>query len=186
MRQIHIEHDVVKGAHRKGFRACVGSGRAALGLRADFQRHLKLVHGECGFQRIRLHGLFHDDMAIYRKAPDGSLDYNWMYADALHDMILDTGMKPFVELGFMPSALASGDQTVFDWRANVTPPASYDAWHELVHRTVKHFTERYGQSEVETWHFEVWNEPNHPAFFTGDMDAYFHLYEAAVRAIKSV
>jgi len=186
VRQIELDYTSVQGPRNTCYRSCVGAGHAALGLRADYQQHLRIVRAECGFERLRFHGLFHEDLAVYRKQPDGSLDYNWQYLDALYDNIVDQGMAPFVELGFMPTVLASGDQTVFDWRANVTPPKSYDAWGELVEQTVRHWVDRYGRSRVGTWLFEVWNEPNHPAFFTGDIEAYFRLYESAALAIKRV
>jgi len=186
VRQISVDVRKTKGQHCKAFRKCVGSGYAYLGLRADYQEHLRTVREECGFEYVRFHGLLHDNMGIYREDRDGRPLYNWQYLDKLYDSILDIGMKPFVELSFMPTALASGTQTVFFWRGNVTPPKSYERFGELVENLVRHLTERYGEKEVKTWYFEVWNEPNHPAFFTGDMKDYFHLYEVAARSIKKV
>lgn len=80
---------------------------------------------------------------------------------------MSIGMKQIVELSFMPSALASGDMTVFHYRANVTPPKDYQQWGELIYKVVSHWVERYGISEVAQWPFEVWNEPNLEAFWTG-------------------
>ncbi len=82
------------------------------------------------------------------------------YIDVLYDFILGLGMKPFVELSFMPQALASGTQTIFWWRGNVTPPKDYDKWGALIGSLVQHFTDRYGKQEVMTLYFEVRNEPN--------------------------
>jgi beta-xylosidase len=87
------------------------------------------------------------------------------------------------ELGFMPSALASGDKTIFWWKGNVTPPKDYKKWGELIRQLTLHFTERYGAAEVKTWYFEVWNEPNlTPWFWTGTQQEYFTLYEYSVAA----
>jgi xylan 1,4-beta-xylosidase len=87
----------------------------------------------------------------------------------------------------MPSALASGDRTIFWWRGNVTPPKDYQRWEDLIRNLVQHFTERYGTDEVKTWYFEIWNEPSlTPYFWTGTQDDYFKLYQHAARAIKSV
>lgn len=180
------------------FEVCVGAGRANEGLRADWQRQLRRVHDECGFRYIRFHGLFCDDMGVYFE-DKGRPVYNWQYIDELFDFILSIGMKPFVELGFMPSALASGSQTIFWYRGNVTPPKDYAKWEAFVAAFVQHCTERYGRDEVKSWYFEVWNEPNLDGFWMGNPEKksyeewapaaraeYFKLYESAVRGVKAV
>ena len=142
---------------------------------------------ECGFKYIRMHGLLTDDMGVYREDEHGNPSYNWQYIDRLYDFLLSIDIKPFVELSFMPKDLASGSRTVFWWKGNVTPPKSYDKWADLIRHLVTHFQERYGQDEVKTWYFEVWNEPDlHDGFWTGTREDYFELYNATARAIKSV
>jgi xylan 1,4-beta-xylosidase len=167
------------------FKFCVGAGRANEGLRADWQRQLTYAHRECGFEYIRMHGLFTDDMGVYREEK-GVPQYNWQYIDELYDFLHHIGMKPFVELGFMPSALASGSKTIFWWRGNVTPPKDMTKWANFIRAFVLHLQERYGDAEVRTWYFEVWNEPNLSGFFAGTQQQYFDLYAATARAIKSV
>lgn len=166
------------------FKFCVGAGRANEGLRADWQRQLAVAHRECGFKYIRMHGIFTDDMGVYRDY--GKPEYNWQYIDELYDFLQRTGMKPFVELGFMPKALASGSQTIFWWRGNVTPPKDLKKWANFITAFVEHLKERYGDAEVRTWYFEVWNEPNLGGFWSGTQQDYFNLYAATARAIKSV
>jgi xylan 1,4-beta-xylosidase len=167
------------------FKFCVGAGRANEGLRADWQRQLTIGHRECGFQYIRMHGLFDDDMGVYRDS--GKPEYNWQYVDELHDFLLSIGMKPFVELSFMPNALASGSKTIFWYRGNVTPPKDMKKWADLIRAFVLHEQERYGDAEVRTWYFEVWNEPNlTDGFWAGTQQQYFDFYAATARAIKSV
>lgn len=95
-------------------------------------------------------------------------------------------MRPFVELSFMPTALSSGRQTVFHYRANVTAPKDYAQWSVLIHKLVEHWVERYGREEVRQWFFEVWNEPNLTAFGSGKQSNYFELYRYTVQAIKAV
>jgi xylan 1,4-beta-xylosidase len=95
-------------------------------------------------------------------------------------------MKPFVELGFMPKALASGKQTIFWWKGNITPPKDYQKWEDLIRNLTVHFTQRYGTEEVKTWYFEVWNEPNLDGFWSGNREDYFKLYDHSVSGIKSV
>jgi xylan 1,4-beta-xylosidase len=176
----------VKGPLNTMFKACVGAGRANEGLRADWQRQLTRVHKECGFTFIRMHGLFCDDMGVYREDKSGRPEYNWQYIDELYDFLQGIGMKPFVELGFMPSALASGSRTIFWWKGNVTLPKDYRKWEDFIRAFTAHLTQRYGEDEVRTWYFEVWNEPNLDGFFAGKQQDYFRLYDVTARAIKSV
>nr|WP_315258084.1 glycoside hydrolase [uncultured Flavobacterium sp.] len=186
-RIIKINYNDVTGKMNTMFKECIGAGRANEGLRADWQQQLTLVKKECDFKYIRMHGLLTDDMAVYREDSKGNPEYNYQYIDALYDFLLSIKMKPFVELGFMPSALASGSQTIFWWRGNVTPPKDYKKWEDLIRNLTAHFTDRYGAEEVKTWYFEVWNEPNlSPGFWTGTQEEYFKLYESAAKAIKSV
>jgi xylan 1,4-beta-xylosidase len=167
------------------FKRCVGAGRANEGLRADWQRQLALARRECGFEYIRFHGLFTDDMGVYRDH-NGKPEYNWQYIDELFDFIHSIGMKPFVELGFMPGGLASGSKTIFWWKGNVTPPKDMKKWEEFIRAFTLHVQERYGHDEMKTWYFEVWNEPNLDGFWAGTQQQYFDLYAASARAIKSV
>jgi xylan 1,4-beta-xylosidase len=186
-RVINIDFRMEKGPLNTMFRECVGAGRANEGLRADWQQQLAYVKKECGFRYIRMHGLLTDDMGVYKEDKNGKPEYNYMYIDVLFDFLQSIGMKPFVELGFMPSALASGDKTIFWWKGNVTPPKDYEKWGALIRNLTEHFTERYGADEVKTWYFEVWNEPNlSPGFWSGTREEYFNLYKYSVNAIKSV
>jgi xylan 1,4-beta-xylosidase len=201
----------IKGPLDKFFNHTVGSGNASLGLRQTWQDHLKIIHEECGFKYVRFHGIFHDNMRVFdylfenvsviydwkfnqnrqyrgdttEIIGDRTPVYNWMYVDILYDAILDAGMKPFVELGFMPEALASGSSSVFWWRGLTSPPTSYEQWGMLIEEFVRHLEERYGKEEIKTWFFEVWNEPN-GAFWRGTQEEYFKLYEFSANAIKKV
>ena len=186
-RVINVDYSAEKGAMNTMFKQCVGAGRANEGLRADWQQQLAFVKKECDFKYIRMHGLLTDDMAVYSEDGKGNPQYNYMYIDALYDYLLSIGVKPFVELGFMPNALASGHQTIFWWKGNVTPPKDYKKWEDFIRNLTQHFTERYGVDEVKTWYFEVWNEPNlSPGFWTGTQADYFKLYQYSAKAIKSV
>jgi xylan 1,4-beta-xylosidase len=163
----------------------VGSCHAPLALRADWQAQLRRCHDELGFQYVRFHGLLSDDMGTAIRNNDVLL-YSFFNSDQVFDFLLSIGMRPFVELSFMPTALASGSKTVFHYRGNVTPPRDYEAWATLIHKLVGHWVGRYGVREVSKWFFEVWNEPNLKAFWTGSMRDYFRLYQVTARAIKKV
>lgn len=146
-----------------------------------------MVQQAVGFELCRFHGIFNELMGCCRRNEAGELVTNFINVDKAYQGILDLGMKPFVEIGFMPEALASGDQTCFHYRANVTPPKDYDEWSEFIRRFVEHLVEQFGHAEVITWRFEVWNEPDLSYFWKdADRDEYFKLYEVTARAIKGV
>lgn len=163
----------------------VGSGHATLALRADWQAQLKQAHADLGMRHVRFHGILSDDMGTLVSEGD-TFFYSFFNTDQIFDFLLSIGMKPFVELSFMPTALASGDQTVFHYRANVTPPRDYAQWSVLIRKLVSHWVDRYGLDEVRRWYFEVWNEPNLTAFGSGAQSDYFELYRYTVEAIKGV
>jgi xylan 1,4-beta-xylosidase len=179
-----------RSASHDAWRECVGTGRLSLALRKDYLESLALVQKEIGFRHIRGHGLLHDDVGIYREYEwEGKIHvmYNFTYIDQIFDSFLELGLKPFVEIGFMPAALASSTETIFWWKGNVTPPRDYGRWHDLIHAVVTHFVERYGLEEVLTWPFEIWNEPNLSNFWKdADQAEYFKLYRETVGAIKAI
>src|ERR1700730_4953079 len=163
----------------------VGSGHALLALRADWQTQIRHCHEDAGFRYVRFHGLLSDDVGTLIRTGEGLLD-SFFNADRIIDFLISIGMKPFVELSFMPRALASGRSTVFKYRGNVTPPSRYSRWAAFIKRLVAHWVDRYGAREVGQWFFEVWNEPNLKAFWTGTREDYFTLYRATAGAIKAV
>lgn len=174
------------GTHLEHFwSVCVGAGRAAEGLRAGWLEQMEKVVDYCGFRYVRFHGLFHDDMFVYREV-DGVGVFNFQYIDELFDRLLEIGIRPFVEFGFCPGDLATETGTVFWWKGNGSPPKDYAKWGELIHRVTAHWVERYGLEEVQEWYFEVWNEPNLHPFFKGTRTQYFELYKVSALAVKSV
>src|ERR1700690_190644 len=163
----------------------IGSGHATLALRADWQAQMRRAHDELGMKHVRFHGILCDDVGTLICQSDELL-YSFFNADQIMDFLLSIGMKPFVELSFMPSTLSSGDQTVFHYRANVTPPRDLAQWSVLIRKLVSHWVDRYGLGEVRQWFFEVWNEPNLTAFGSAKQSDYFELYRYTVEAIKGV
>ena len=163
----------------------VGSGHATLALRADWQAQLRRAREELGVRHVRFHGILDDDMGTLIEQ-GGRLIYSFFNADQIFDFLLSIGMKPFVELSFMPSCLSSSGQTQFHYRANVSPPRDLAQWSVLIEKLVSHWVDRYGLDEVRTWFFEVWNEPNLTAFGSGKQQDYFPLYRYTVEAIKNI
>jgi xylan 1,4-beta-xylosidase len=186
MRRVRADLHSPRGALSTMPKRCVGAGRVAEGLRADWQRQLAYVKRECDFGYLRMHGLLGDELGVYREDAAGHAEFNFQYIDEVYDFLLRIGVKPFVEIGFCPSALASGSKTIFWWKGNVSPPKDMAKWHALIVALVRHFTERYGEAEVATWYFEVWNEPNLAGFFDGTQADYFELFARTACAIKAV
>ncbi|HEX4124795.1 MAG TPA: glycosyl hydrolase [Tepidisphaeraceae bacterium] len=163
----------------------IGSGHAQLALRADWQQQLARCHREIGVEHVRFHGILCDAMGTLI-CNDDKLLYSFYNADLICDFLLSIGMRPFIELSFMPETLASGSKTVFHYRANVTPPKDYAQWGTLVEKLAEHWVERYGAAEVRSWFFEVWNEPNLKAFWPASQAEYFKLYQTTSAALKKV
>jgi len=165
-----------------------GSGRAVLSLRDSYRRDLREVKRATGFKYIRFHAILHDEVGVYDEDAQGNPVYNFSYVDQIYDGLLENGVRPFVELSFMPTKLAARQTLQAFWyKPNVSPPKSWDKWGDLISHLGQHLVDRYGIDEVSQWYFEVWNEPNLD-FWAGEPkdETYFQLYDVADRALKSV
>ena len=128
---------------------------------------------------MRAHGILHDSLGVYREV-DGRPVHDFARVDAVLDRLLETGLRPIVELSFMPRDLARDpDRTVFAYGGIISPPRDWDRWTGLVRELVAHLAERYGRDEVAEWAFEVWNEPNLGLFWDDAESAYLRLYDAS-------
>jgi xylan 1,4-beta-xylosidase len=178
-----------------------GSGRAILALRKSYLDDLKTVKEATSFQSVRFHGIFNDEVGLYdpdrqtknpglaaQAANDASV-YNFSYVDQIYDGLLAVGVRPFVEMSFMPKKMASDPDAIhpFWYHPNVSPPKDYTKWEAMIRAFAAHLIARYGIDEVATWKFEVWNEPNLD-FWGGKpkQPTYFELYDHTARALKSV
>ena len=178
-----------------------GSGRAILALRDSYRHDLRTVKEATDLKSIRFHAIFHDEVGLYDPgrrtqnpglaavaANDPSI-YNFNYVDQIYDGLLDVGVRPFVELSFMPRKLAADPSAIhpFWYHPVVSPPKDYADWDAMIRAFAQHLVDRYGIDEVATWKFEVWNEPNLD-FWAGNprQATYFELYDHTARALKSV
>lgn len=166
-----------------------GSGRAILSLRESYRQDLREVEKITGMRHVRFHAIFHDEVGVYDEDAQGNPVLNFSYVDQIYDGLLASGVRPFVELSFMPKKLASNQDALhpFWYKQNVSPPKDYDKWDGLITQFARHVVERYGIDEVSRWYFEVWNEPNID-FWAGDpkQATYFELYDHTARALKAV
>ena len=162
----------------------VGNGGRHIG--DEFAEALRLAHDELGVRAVRAHAILHDDLGVYREV-DGQPVHDFSGIDRIYDRVLDLGLRPIVEISFMPRDLASDpDKTVFHYGAIVSPPKDWTRWEQLVGDLAAHLVERYGRDEVRTWGFEIWNEANLEVFWSGTRDEYLRLYDVSVRAVKAV
>ena len=176
-----------------------GSGRAILALRESYRDDIRLMKKAADFKYVRFHAIFHDEVGLYNegdagtpfynpKEPDRPF-YNFSYIDQIYDGLLANGVRPFVELSFMPRKLSSAPKIDFGfwYKPNHMPPKDYAKWDAMITAFTRHLVDRYGIEEVAQWYFEVWNEPN-IGFWGGKpyQKTYFELYDHTARAIKAV
>ena len=130
----------------------------------------------------------------YTEDAQGNPIYNWRIADSIFDTYIQRGMKPIAEIGFMPKALSTKPEPYqHHWTPSATynqiytgwafPPVNYQKWGELIYQWVKHCVEKYGRQEVQSWWWEVWNEPD-IGYWQGTQEEYFKLYDFAADALK--
>ncbi|WP_230424159.1 GH39 family glycosyl hydrolase [Streptomyces radicis] len=160
-----------------------GEGPGGADVAAEYAEALRIVREEIGVRTVRAHGTFLPENVRVRE--DGSFDFGGL--DVTYDRLLALGLRPVVELSFMPRELAAEPgSTVFQYGAINSVPADWERWGELCRAVTVHLRERYGAEEVAEWEFEVWNEANLEVFWTGTQADYHRLYEVAARAVKGV
>lgn len=165
-----------------------GSGRAVLSLRESYREDLRALRSVTGVSYVRFHGILNDEVGAYTEGPHGEAIYNFSYVDQIYDGLLAEGVRPIVELSFMPQHLAAADTRHSFWyHPVVAPPKDFGRWDALITALATHLVQRYGIEEVGQWYFEVWNEPNLD-FWAGDpkQTTYWELYDHTARALKAV
>jgi xylan 1,4-beta-xylosidase len=185
VRRITVDPANTAGPVDRFFDLSIGSDYPGTLIRDDSQAQLKVAVDELGFRYIRFHAIFHDVLGTVT-VQNGETVYNWSKIDQLYDDLLARQIRPFVELGFTPRALATSENSIFYWHGLTSHPKP-ESWHDLIDAFIRHIEARYGQAEVRNWFFEVWNEPNLDGFWEkADQKAYFDLYDVTAKTIKSV
>jgi xylan 1,4-beta-xylosidase len=166
-----------------------GSGRAILSLRESYREDVRAVKKVADFRYVRFHAIFHDEVGVYNEDEHGNPVYNFAYVDQIYDGLLKNGVRPFVEISFMPKKLAFNPDALhpFWYKQNVSPAKSMERWDDLIKHFGQHLVDRYGVDEVAQWYFEVWNEPNIDFWNGIPRDkSYFELYAHTARVLKQV
>jgi xylan 1,4-beta-xylosidase len=163
-----------------------GPGPGGSDVGAELAEAFRIVRRELGVAAVRAHAILDDSLGVYRETGDGPV-HDFSDVDDVLDRLLETGLRPIVELSFMPRDLASApDATVFAYEGIISPPRDHDRWAALVRDLVAHLAERYGRDEVRQWAFEVWNEPNLRLFWSAAESDYLRLYDVTAQAVKAV
>lgn len=163
-----------------------GLGPGGRHIGDEFAEALRMAHDELGVRAVRAHSILHDELGVYREV-DGSPVHDFSGIDRIYDRVLEIGLRPIVEVSYMPHDLAREPaKTIFAYEAIISPPKDWARWEALVADLAAHLVHRYGRDEVSTWGFEIWNEANLEVFWSGTRDEYLRLYEISARAVKSV
>lgn len=165
-------------------------GRAVSCLRSNIQDCIRASKKELDFEYLRIRDIFSDDLYIYYEDGDHNVRYNWNYIDMVLDFFMSIGVKPVMEIGFMPTALASKNQTCgWQYHPNVSFPKSLGRWSNLVTEFITHCIRRYGQNQVHSWYFDFWTSPNlalKEAYWYESQEDFFRFYKVTWQAVKRV
>ena len=181
-------YDEPNYTYMKNGRKLVGELAAMSGAPVYIRTHFMLATGD------GTPGLKWGSTNAYTEDASGRPVYDWAITDRIFDTYLQAGAKPFVEIGFMPQALSSQPEPYRPiWIPGAAnrdyaigwsyPPTDYGKWGELVYQWVKHSVEKYGKGQVESWYWEVWNEPD-ISYWHGTPQEYDKLYDYAAAAVK--
>ncbi|MCY9513976.1 GH39 family glycosyl hydrolase [Paenibacillus apiarius] len=185
-KEIRVQFDGKGKPLKPYWRTLCTIGKAKEGLYRTVQEQLRSIQSVIKFEYIRFHGIFDDEMMVYREDRDGQPVFNFFYVDQLFDFLQDIGLKPYIEFGFMPSDLASGDQCIFYKKSNISKPKDLARWVELVRQFMAHCRHRYGLEEMRTWYYTCWNEPDLPLFWEDSFEDYCDLYLHTYRVVKDM
>ena len=176
-----------KFPYKNSFMNIFSIERAYSLLRYDLQEQIENSYRELNFKYLKFAGIFNEEMMIYNEDEFGEVVYNWGYVDKIFDFLIKIGVKPFINIGYMPEQLASKKKYIFFYRANVSYPKSISRWNELLKHFVLHMIERYGKKEVETWYLEVWNNPNiEGMYWYENQNKYNILFKETFLTIKKI
>ena len=158
-----------------------------MALRADYREHLARVQRDIGFKHIRGHGLLDDDMSTLLGG-----HANLANLFSILDFYLSVGLKPILELSFMPEALALDPaKSIMHYKGGTSTFKSAAAWTAFIAEILQGLQARYGVDEIRAWRYEIWNEPNGCGFFcpppgVPQLEGYLELYNATVAAFSAV
>lgn len=205
-REMNLDLNKSKGRINHNWKNLITVGRAKLIQVEDVRKQIIQIQKEIGFKYIRFHGIFNDDMDVYDEDKDGNPIIHFNLVNEILDFLYSIGLKPFIELGFMPRKLAlNNNEVILNGVFNISRPKSMDKWTFLVKEFIRNCINRYGLEEVQEWYFEFWNEPSlfrvdkvensnkltsdlikGNSFWCGSLKQYLEFYKSTYEAIKGI
>lgn len=182
-RQIHLSCRTEGTPLRHTWKNLLNVGYAHDILMRVVQEQILRAQKEVGFRYLRFHGILDDDMDLYHEDEDGSVRLNFVNVDLVLDFVLSAGLRPFIELSYVPAALARAQQTPFRRRSFYSMINSRVKWEQLIYGLVTHLIERYGIDEVRQWRFEAISFSLVMTEWLG-FEECCEIYEASYRAVK--
>lgn len=205
-REMNLDLNKSKERINHSWKNLLTVGRAKLIQVDDVRKQITQIQKEIGFKYIRFHGIFNDEMDVYDEDKDGNPVIHFNHVNEILDFLYSIGLKPFIELGFMPKKLAlNNNEVILNGVFNISRPKSMDKWTFLVKEFIKNCINRYGLEEVQQWYFEFWNEPSlyrvdkienskklisdlieGNSFWCGSLNQYLEFYKSTYEAIKEI
>lgn len=185
--EIDTEKKLRKLTHN--FKRITSVGKAKHILYEEIQQMLSMLQRDINFKYIKFHGILDDDMMVYSENKEDKITLTFTYIDKVIDFLLSIGLKPLIQLSFMPKNLAKDlTHTMFEIDSIISPPKDMHRWNHLIHELTIHLINRYGLEEVETWPFCLWNEPDSPPSMFGfeDDNDFFELYKNTYDTVKNI
>lgn len=174
---------------RHTFKEICTVGSAKQFLYAEIQEIIRKVQSDIRYKQVKFHGILSDEMMVYTEKPDGTPHYSFTLVDKVIDFLLSVKLRPYMQLSFMPIALAKDPSKLIDmWHYNTSPPKSLKKWEDLILAFTSHLVDRYGINEVNSWFFCVWNEPDASieSFGWETPEEFYEFYAITFRAVKSI
>lgn len=170
---------------RHTWRKLLNFGYAREGLLAAVQQQISQAQREIGFEYIRFHGIFDDNMQFYHEDTDGNIKLNFLYIDLLLDFLIGQGFKLYIELGLMPKELKKYDIFVLNRDSNYSVASDMDKWRTVIMQSVEHWIARYGREKVKTWRFTTMGI-HVPVFTSVTFEEFYQHYLTSYQAVKAV
>lgn len=173
---------------RHTWRRLVCVGKAYLLLHGEVRDALRLLQKNIGYEYIKFHGIFDDQMMLYQEDEKGHMRLSFIYVDKVFDFLRSVHLRPLLQLSFMPGQLADGGHRIFEGSSCIAPPRDIKKWDALVEAFMRHLINRYGMDEVSRWPVCVWNEPDTSTemFGLGSEAQYRRLYAHTWRTVKEI
>jgi xylan 1,4-beta-xylosidase len=173
---------------RHTFKTFTSVGKAKEILYTEIQDMLRTIQKEIGYEYIKFHGILSDDMMVYTENQKGEAIISFTLVDKVLDFLLSIGLKPLIQLSFMPKALSKyPEKTVFHSGFITSEPKDINKWNHLIREFTLHLLDRYGTQQVEQWKFTVWNEPDTPEsmFAMSSREVFYDFYKNTYDTVKS-